>query len=176
MSEREIMEYDVIIVGAGPAGLSCAIRLKQLKPELMVAVIEKGAEVGGAGAGCYRYETKDKKFKYTSQQATVETKWWDEWTSRYGKTLPAPLKPPEHWMHPKLSSRFAATMHEDSFATDVSKEPGPIPNDVKVEYFHVLEKGTKLSGMAPFRWLGPRLYRLVARVRKHLPALRSQLP
>ncbi len=46
MTEREIMEYDAIIVGAGPAGLSCAIRLKQLKPDLMVAVIEKGAEVG----------------------------------------------------------------------------------------------------------------------------------
>jgi electron-transferring-flavoprotein dehydrogenase len=45
-TEREIMEYDVIIVGAGPAGLACAIRLKQLKPDLMVAVIEKGAEVG----------------------------------------------------------------------------------------------------------------------------------
>jgi len=45
-TEREVMEYDVIIVGAGPAGLACAIRLKQLKPELMVAVIEKGAEVG----------------------------------------------------------------------------------------------------------------------------------
>jgi electron-transferring-flavoprotein dehydrogenase len=46
MSEREVMEYDVIIVGAGPAGLSCAIRLKQLKPDLMVAVIEKSAEIG----------------------------------------------------------------------------------------------------------------------------------
>ena len=46
MTDREIMEYDVIIVGAGPAGLSCAIRLKQLKPDLMVAVIEKSAEVG----------------------------------------------------------------------------------------------------------------------------------
>ena len=46
MTEREIMEYDVIIVGAGPAGLSCAIRLKQLKPDLMVAVIEKGAQIG----------------------------------------------------------------------------------------------------------------------------------
>ncbi len=45
-TEREVMEYDVIIVGAGPAGLACAIRLKQLKPDLMVAVIEKGAEVG----------------------------------------------------------------------------------------------------------------------------------
>lgn len=46
MSEREIMEYDVIIVGAGPAGLACALRLKQLKPDLAVAVIEKAAEVG----------------------------------------------------------------------------------------------------------------------------------
>jgi electron-transferring-flavoprotein dehydrogenase len=46
MAEREIMEYDVIVVGAGPAGLTCAIRLKQLKPDLAVAVIEKGAEVG----------------------------------------------------------------------------------------------------------------------------------
>ncbi len=46
MSEREIMEYDVIVVGAGPAGLACAIRLKQLKADLSVAVIEKAAEVG----------------------------------------------------------------------------------------------------------------------------------
>jgi electron-transferring-flavoprotein dehydrogenase len=46
MSEREVMEYEVIIVGAGPAGLACAIRLKQLKPDLSVAVIEKAAEVG----------------------------------------------------------------------------------------------------------------------------------
>lgn len=46
MSEREIMQYDVIIVGAGPAGLTCAIRLKQIKPELNVAIIEKAAEVG----------------------------------------------------------------------------------------------------------------------------------
>ena len=111
---------------------------------------KQGSEVAGVGSGCYEYTTKDKKFEYTSQQATVQTKWWDEWTSRYGKTLPEPLPPPQHWMHPKLSSRFAATMHENSFATDVSKEPGPNPNDVKVEYFHVLEKGTKLSGMAPF--------------------------
>ena len=46
MSEREIMEYDVITVGAGPAGLAFAIRLKQLKPELSVCVIEKASTVG----------------------------------------------------------------------------------------------------------------------------------
>ena len=46
MSEREAMEFDVVIVGAGPAGLAAAIRLKQLAPETTVCVVEKGGEVG----------------------------------------------------------------------------------------------------------------------------------
>jgi electron-transferring-flavoprotein dehydrogenase len=43
---REAMEFDVIIVGAGPAGLSAAIRLKQINPDISVVVVEKGSEVG----------------------------------------------------------------------------------------------------------------------------------
>jgi electron-transferring-flavoprotein dehydrogenase len=43
---REAMEFDVVIVGAGPAGLAAAIRLRQLSPETSVVVVEKGSEVG----------------------------------------------------------------------------------------------------------------------------------
>src|ERR1700736_6280454 len=46
LPERESMDFDVVVVGAGPAGLAAAIRLKQNAPDLSVVVLEKGAEVG----------------------------------------------------------------------------------------------------------------------------------
>ena len=65
--ERDVMEYDVVVVGAGPAGLSFAIRLKQLSPETRVCVIEKGATVGahilsGAVIDPAGLDTMDRKY------------------------------------------------------------------------------------------------------------------
>ncbi|KAF7771201.1 electron-transferring-flavoprotein dehydrogenase [Pseudoalteromonas citrea] len=62
MVERETMEFDVVVVGAGPAGLSCAIRLAQQaqekQQELMICVVEKGSEVGAHILSGAVFETK----------------------------------------------------------------------------------------------------------------------
>lgn len=59
----------------------------------------RGPEIGGADKGCYVYTTKDDEFTYISQQATVETRWHDEWTSRHGRTLPDSLPDPDVWQY-----------------------------------------------------------------------------
>ena len=97
MSERESMAYDVVIVGAGPAGLSAAIRLKQLAAagdrEVSVCILEKGSEVGA----------------HILSGAVVDPKALDElipdWKER-GAPLTVPVMENHHWVLSK-TGKFA---------------------------------------------------------------------
>jgi electron-transferring-flavoprotein dehydrogenase len=74
---RETMEYDVVIVGAGPSGLATAIKLKQLDTNLNVCILEKGAEVGAHILSGNVFETKalDELLpKWKEEGAPVKTK------------------------------------------------------------------------------------------------------
>ena len=125
MSERESMPYDVVIVGAGPAGLSAAIRLKQLAneagSELSVCVLEKGSEVGA----------------HILSGAVIDPKGLDElipdWRDKGCPLAEVPVTDNQHWILSK-KGRF------------------PVPHFITPSFMH--NEGTYTGSLGSLcRWL-----------------------
>lgn len=96
-SERESMDYDVVIVGGGPAGLSCAIRLKQLNNDIKVCILEKGASIGShllSGAvldpRALTELIPDWKSRSAPLDCPVTSDEFVWWTENYSFPLPVP--------------------------------------------------------------------------------------
>lgn len=124
--EREVMEFDVIVVGAGPSGLSTAIKLKQLantsEKELNVCVLEKGSEIGA----------------HILSGAVFETRALDELFPNW-KDLGAPLTTPVTEDHIYLLKN--------------EKSATKLPNAITPKTMH--NKGNYITSMANLcRWLG----------------------
>ena len=90
-------------------------------------------------------------FDVRTDFAKVDIHWYPEWLEKFAgeKKYPEALAELEKWNHPFLSDVYPSSMHEDSYASDVSNYMGPVPEGAEVQYFHVLEKKGEFSGMAP---------------------------
>src|SRR6266704_2401576 len=106
---RESMEFDVVIVGAGPSGLGAAIRLKQINADLSVVVVEKGSEVGAhilSGAVIDPvaldrlipdWRERPKRLVSRSTRASPRPKCFTMKKARYGASRP------ETWASPRMA-------------------------------------------------------------------------
>lgn len=92
-----------------------------------------------------------KDFQAIVQTAHTEVGWYQEWLAHTNgkKILPDSLPAQGKLDNPFMKASFTSAMHEGPRAADVSNLPGPVPNNARAEYFHVLEKGKSFSGMCP---------------------------
>lgn len=100
---------------------------------------------------CVTLEVEETEFQVTPRFVRVEAEWYPGWIEYRGdKPLyPSSLEPLPKWDHPFMKDNLPSAMHEDSYASDISNMQGPVPENPRVQYFQVREKGAEFSGMCP---------------------------
>lgn len=90
-------------------------------------------------------------FDFVVQNPEIEVYWYKEWLDYTGgkKSLPNSLPAIQKKLNPYMKFNLPSSMHEGPWATDVSNFSGPMPVNPRAQYFHVMEKGDKFSGMCP---------------------------
>ena len=100
---------------------------------------------------CNPLESDTIDFQVNPRFVNVRAEWYPSWVEFKGgkEVYPEPLDPLEKWKHPWMKHGLPSAMHEDSYASDISNLEGPVPENPKVQYFQVREKGKEFSGMCP---------------------------
>lgn len=103
------------------------------------------------GQYCNPFQLEETEFQSETRMVKVNVGWYPSWLEyRAGADkYPSALPPLPKWNHPFMKDSLPSAMHEDSYASDISNMPGPIPDNATVQYFQVREKGKKFSGMCP---------------------------
>jgi electron-transferring-flavoprotein dehydrogenase len=155
MTHRESMPFDVVIVGAGPSGLSAAIRLKQLKPELTVAVLEKGAEVGAhilSGAVLEPRALNELIPDWEAKGAPLHTPATSDkflfLTSKNSWRLPTPPQMKNHGNYIISLGNFCRWLAEQAISLGVEIFPGFAASETLIENNQVVGVATGDTGTA----------------------------
>lgn len=124
--------------------------IKYLKQPILVFLITLlFLSQNSRGQGCKVFTPPLSEYRAEPIFTRVEANWFPEWIEQKGKVYPQGLEKQEKWLNPYMKVRFASSMHEDPYATDVTNLPGPTMENLNVQYFRVREKGGGFSGMVP---------------------------